>query len=148
MGLLSNQQKTDIRAAIKSVTDTFFVTPVAYQIVGESLDRFQEDRRDRVKATYNLLGMVEYPDGASSHIKAETGGAIDTANVKVTFNLEDLQQQPDLVNGDFQVAFNPTKDYMIINGLQYETSFMLYDGALDQKNVLVIVYGDLNQKPS
>lgn len=142
MSLLTNQQKLDIRNAIKLVTDTFFVTPVEYRHIGASIDRFQEDRGDRLKATYNLKAMVEYPTGS---VKEETGGAIDTASVKVTFNMDDLTQVSGLVDANYQVIFSPTKDYMLINGVLYQNKYVMYDGALEQKNVLVIVYADIKE---
>lgn len=142
MDLLTAAQRAQIRAAIGDVTDTFFKTPVEYQLVGESMDRFQEDRGGRVKTTFNLLGLVEYPQGEGKLIKTETNGAIDSAAVKVSFNMDDLAAYGGIVNSEEQTIFNPTKDYMIINGIKYETTYRAYDGALEKRNVLCIVYAD------
>lgn len=146
MGLLSGTDITNILGAIKGVTDTFMVTPVEYQQVGQSLDIMQEKRKDRVDATFNLSGLVEYPDNASSFVKEETNGAIDKADVKVSFNMEDLIAHGGIVNAESQVSFNATKDYMILNGIKYQVNFVKYDGPLQKQNVLVIVYGVVVEK--
>lgn len=142
--LLTNQQKLDIRLAIKSVTDTFFVTPITYRLAQDSIDRFNEDRPDMVYQNYALLGMVEFP---KDKVEQTVQGALNNADVDVSFNLEDLQTAG-LIDGQFKFLGNPAKDYMTINGLTYKLSYLKYDGPLDQKNCLVIIGGDLQENAS
>lgn len=143
--LLTPQQRADIRAALKDVTDTFMVTPVTYEVHGESMDQFNEDRTDEQVTEYDLLGLTEYSTSSQSSkggdIKEEVGGAIDTSDIKVTFNLEDLEAVSGLINADHQAIFNMTKDYFTTKGIRYKVTYIQYEGPLDEKDCLLILYG-------
>jgi len=143
MSLLSAADKAEIRAAIKLVTDTFFVTPVIYKRIGNSLDRFSEDRPDRFQPPIALMALVEYPSGSGDWAKELVDGAIDQAHIKVTLNLEDLILLG-LVNViNYTHVFVSGSDEFTTQGHTYRVLYAGYDGPLDQKNVLVVIYGEL-----
>lgn len=144
MSILTDQQKADIRAAVRLVTDQFFVTPVTYKRFVESLDRWNEDRDDSTYMTFMLRAMVDYPK--KKNIES-LQGLFNNADVVVTCNMEDLMSL-DLVNDEKMPIMNPTKDYFIVNGQQYTMTGVTLDGPLDQQNILVIITGDLVTNPS
>lgn len=143
--LLSVADKANFRAAIMLVTDTFFTTPILYRMAGESIDRFNEDRKDIEYIEYNLLGMVEWK---KEKITQTVQGAIDNGDVMVSFNMENLITAGVVDNSTKMLIFNATKDYMIINGKNYKVNMINYDGPLDQQNVLVVITGDLQENNS
>ena len=147
MSLLSSGQKADIRAAIKSVTDTFMVTPVVYHLKGESIDRFNEDRTDQANTDYNINGLVEYMQQDSDKVKEMSNGAISHAEVVVTCNLADLKTLG-LVNSSNLCIGNDTKDYFTTNGETYKLELIKYDGPLDHQNVLVMIFGNKDKHKS
>lgn len=146
MSLLSNTDKTNIRAALKLVTDTFFVSAITYKRAGESVDRFNEDRGDMSYTTLNLSGLVEYK-GAGSDWSVE--GGLDKENIKVSLNIEDLIAIGGIVDGTTKmVNFNQNKDYMTVAGVSYKLLKVYYDGPLDAQNILVILEGVKEEKSS
>lgn len=147
--LLSPQQILDIRGAIKLVTDTFMVSPVTYKRMGTSMDGFEEDRIGREMYRYELLGLVEYP---TRSVQEETGWAIDKARIKITFSVDELYKvgrlnplQVKIINDNNTHSLKDTEDYMIVNSTEYEVSYVMFDGPLEPKNVLLIVYGNIQE---
>lgn len=147
MSLLSAGQKADIRAAIKTVTDTFFVTPVTYHLKGESIDRFNEDRGDQANTDYVMSALVEYVADKTDRVTETTHGALDAADIKISMNLADLKVLG-LVNSSNLCIGNVAKDYFTTNGELYKVGFIGFDGPLDQQNVLVIMYGERQEHKS
>ena len=137
MSLLSSNDKTKIRNAIKLVTDTFMVNSIEYFFCVESVDVFQEDRKDIIYKRIVLKGLVE-PDTNTNDIEESIDGAHDFNTIIVTFNLEDLQALG-LITNDFNYKFNPTKDYIKDKGLLYKITDIKMDGPLDSKNILVVL---------
>lgn len=136
--ILGNLGRANVRAAIKLVTDTFYVTPIKYYIAQESLDRFSEDKEDQEWLTFDLLGFVEYAPTAS--VTADMEGAANRADIKVSFNLEDLIAVGDIIDPvTKQPIFNENTDKMDINGVTYRVGSVTTDGALDNQNVLVVI---------
>jgi uncharacterized protein (DUF934 family) len=138
--LISNTERTEIRDAMKDVADTFFKTPVAYEHKGETLDFRNEDRPNEETTIYNLMGMVEYP---KEEVDEETGGSIKTADAKVTLLLEDLEQIAGVIDGNNMPIFDDTRDYFTAKGKRYKVTFVMNEGPLDEKDILVVVYGDI-----
>jgi hypothetical protein len=142
MSLLTTAQIAAIRSEIKQVTDTFFVTPVAYFRASTSLDVYQEDRADRFEAAINMLGMVEYP--TATKVMEESGGALDRAAIMVTLNVDDLSEY--LVEETGQLDFQPLRDEISVNGERFRITHWKYDGPLERKNVLWVLFADRKVK--
>lgn len=139
MSLLSAADKLEIRDAIRSVTDTFAITPVTYYIGGDSIDRWQEGREDKYYFSIELDALQENED---EPVGESTEGSENLKEITVTFNLDYLQEKG-LINAEFQAAFDPTKDYFKSKGKMYKVYEVKYDGPLSKKDVLVIVKGRL-----
>ncbi len=145
--LLSVGQRAQIRAALQDVTDTFMKTPVVYQLKGESLDRFNEDRLDEGVTTFNFNALVEYPATDGDKVKQFTEGALSTAEVQLTMNLDDLKLI-NFVNSSNICIGNDAKDYFTVNNQLYRVAFIGYDGPLDSKNILVVIFGNREKHTS
>lgn len=120
------------------LADTFFKTPVTYNLFQEVLDRHNEDRTNPDYTTYSLRALVEYPDAM---LPVTLQGQETKQNVKVTFNYEDLAAEG-LTDAEYKVVFNELKDTFVVNGITYtHAKAPYYDGPLDRQNVLVIIEG-------
>lgn len=147
MTLLSSGQIADIRTAVKSVTDTFFVTPVVYHLKGDSIERFNEDRADQANTDYNINALVEYPQQDSDKVKEMSAGAISKADVVLSLNLADMKTAG-LVNSSNLCIGNESKDYFTTNGETYKVELIKYDGPLSQQNVLLLIFGNKDKHKS
>lgn len=141
MGLISAGVEAQIRAAIKSVTDTFMVTPVMYHMAGESLDLYNEDRKDQAFTNYTLPCLVEYSTDLSAHIIQMLEGNLDKADVVLSMNMDDMEALSLASAPNWTVPFNDTKDYFTCKGEYYKVTFVGYDGPLSTKQCLVIIAG-------
>ena len=137
-GLLTPAEFREIRDAIRLVTDTFAKTPVLYHIGVDSLDRWQEDRADKLFYSIQLEALVE---SEPQTVQDSAGGYLDVQRVKLTFNLEYLQEMG-LIESDFKVRFNDTKDFFTLKGEMYQVKNVSYDGPLSEQDVLVVVQGE------
>ena len=138
--LLSPAQIVQIRAALQDVVDTFMDTPVLYKMSVDSLDRFNEDRKDEKFVDYELKGLVEYSTEKGEHLELEQDGALNTQDVKISFGLDDLDALG-LITPELEVKFQVEKDYFITNGLKYKVTFVGLDGPIEKRNILVVIYG-------
>jgi len=138
--LISEVEKEEIRAVLRDVTDTFFVTPVIYYLAETKLARFQEDDNFAEYVEHTLSALVEYKE--SEGVKFSMQGAIDKSVVKVTLNVEDLIDLGLYENTNHTVPFKAEKDYMKINNLRYKVKHINFDGPLDRQNILVIIQGE------
>ena len=142
--LLSESDKRSFRDAIRLVTDTFMVTPVSYYLGGDSIDRWNEDRRDTKFRKVVLDALVEY--SKSDKLKETLQGSVDATEVMLTFNLEYLQELELIAESEdsqLRVIFDADRDYFKLKDSVYEVIDVYYDGPLDSKEVLVIVKGKL-----
>jgi len=141
--LLSAGQKARIRKVIRDVTDTFMVTPITYHISSTQFDRWNEDQEGQiyVDANFNVLEEAITDD---NEIVRSPQGNQDLAEVKLTANLEDLQDRS-LITSDFKTIFNAAKDFFTLRGQVYKVIDIYADGPLDEKNVLVIIEGALDK---
>ena len=137
-GLLSPQKDREIRDAIRLVTDTFARTAILYHIGTDSLDRWQEDRADKLFYSIQIEALVE---NKAQTVQDSAGGYLDVQRVELTFNLEYLQEKG-LIEADYKVRFNDTKDFFTLKGEIYQVKNVSYDGPLSAKDVLVIVQGE------
>lgn len=140
MSLLSNSDKNEIRNAIRSVTDTFAITPVTYYIGGDSVDKWQEDKATKYYYEAELEALRE-DDGTA--IDEAPEGSENLKLITLTFNLDYLQEKG-LISSDYLSAFDSTKDYFKVKGRVFKVNEVKYDGPLSEKDVLVIVKGELN----
>ncbi len=141
-GLLSDAEKLEIRAAVKSVTDTFNVTPILYHQAQPKLDGWEEDR-PKDYTNHNLLGLVEYPNTEGDETR-ELQGNFDYGDIMVTYNLEDFETLG-LLDADKICIFTAETDYFECKGITYRVKDIKYDGPLDEKDVLIIISGDITQ---
>ena len=144
MSLLSAAEKAEIRADIKLVTDTFYVTPVTWRQYTQSMARYNEDRDESRWTEHSLLCLAEYP---TEKVKQSLAGGFDGADVKVTFNMQDLQTAGH-INADDLVKFSETKDEFVVNGELFKVSAISYDGPLDKLNVLCVITGEKKEVSS
>jgi hypothetical protein len=129
MKLITDAEFRKIRSALHDVTDTFFVTPIIYRMSIESIDRFNEDREDTFDRNRD---------------KGHITGKEDRSEIKVSFNYDDLEAAGltnPLTNG---VIFNGQKDKIIVRGILYHVVQVNYDGPLEDRNVLIVVYASPN----
>jgi len=145
MDLLSDAERSDIRNAVKDLTDTFAKSPVTYKFFTEALDRFEEDRTP-VYVTYNLMALEEASQSTTDYMKEfNHEGSRDDGDVKLTFNLEDLDAQG-LIATDWGHKLQIESDYFILKGKVHKVIDVYLDGPLTDKNCLVIVVGKLADK--
>lgn len=141
--LLSSGQKAQIRKAIRDVTDTFMVTPVTYHIAGEKFDRFSEDNEEQTYYSVLMNCLVEAIT-TDNEIERSRQGDRDLNEIKLTINLEDMQDLG-VITSDYKHIFNPTQDFFTHKGLTYKVIDIYYDGPLDEKDVLVVIEGELSK---
>ena len=135
--LLSAQDDRDIRDAIRLVTDTFADTTLTYYIGLDSMDRWQEDRRNK---EFKSIDIKALKTDKGTKIEEELLGASDTANITLMFNLEYLEGLQ-LIRPDFTAKFDATKDFFVMKSEVYKVTSVSYDGPLSRKDVLVMVQG-------
>ena len=140
MSLISEQDKQEIRASIKEVTDTFFITPIIYKRAIDSLDVYQEDRNTEFE---ELELNVLYEDHGNEITKMLAGSSSKHI-VKLTFNFDDLDTLG-LIN-DLSVNFNETTDFVIVHNKKYRVVKVGYDGPLEPRNVLIYVIAKIEEK--
>lgn len=139
--LLSPAEIAEARDAMRLVTDQFFITPFVYKVCIDKLNRFGENGvASKVTKAYNLVCMDEYPISKDSYKKVWTDGSEDYADVKLSFNMDYLTEQG-LVNGDNSIPFS-INDKFVLKGESYNIVMIRYDGPLDLRPVLAIVYGE------
>lgn len=142
MDLLSDLDRLNIRNAIKDVTDTFMKTPVVYTLSsGETLDRFNRGMGTKQEQVVNLMALAEYKDNEGEFGKELPDGIKNEAQIKLTYNLEDLQALNLIDTSNWTHPFKLGADTFTTQGCYYKLVWVGYDGSLDQKNVLVVMYG-------
>lgn len=142
MDLLSPAQVAQIRNALRDVTDTFAKQPIKYMLrTGESMDRYQEDRRDLEFTEYNLLALMEYNTDDKDEIAEQVEGAYSKQSVKLTFNREYLEEQNLIDPTTDKVIFKDTADYFMVDTTKYKVNSVIHDGPIDGKFILVVVQG-------
>lgn len=139
MGLLSPSDFAEIRAAVRSVTDTFYVTPILYKKSIDSLDVYQEKRTKQYEEI-NFNGFVEYPQdkGSTNLEKADVDGSISILDVKVTLNINNVRSAG-LLDSDNKFTSVPENDRLQINGITYVPAFAGMAAPLDADNLLFII---------
>lgn len=133
--LLSASDDREIRDAIRLVTETFMVTPIVYHIGVDSLDKWQEDREDKL---FYSIGLKCLKENTETPVDESSRGYLDSSHITLTFNLEYLQEKG-LITDDFKVRFNDTKDFLTLKGELYQVKSVSYDGPLSEKDILVVV---------
>ena len=139
MSLLSPAQDAQIRDAIKSVTDTFMVTPVTYHAAIDTVDRFQEDRAKDFN-DISISGLVEYPKNDRDKTEKAAGGAVDDSEVIVTLNWAD-GETAGLTTAENSLSCRSDKDFMTVKGVRYRLTLAVTDGPLSDVPVLIVLYG-------
>jgi len=138
--LLSNSERAEIRSALKDVTDTFFKTTITIQKYNSfSVDRFNEDREDREYTSYEVLGLKLERDQERDRVRKDEAGDFERGTIEVYINFDDLETAG-LTEG-VNHTISETEDYMIVEGTRYEIDYIIKAGPLDEKNVLIKIYG-------
>lgn len=142
MGLISPAQQAKIKQAIESVTDTFMQKPLIYRKYGESLDRFNENRRNNQKLTeYNILGLVVWGslEGDKTAMDSLGRGGVDMSDGYIAFHVKDL-----LAVGLVDVLRNfvgkSNSDYIIDQGIEHRIIGHSLKGQFISENLIVKIY--------
>lgn len=146
VGLLSELDLLEIRQAVQTVTDTFFVTPIEYLKGKDQLSRFNEDNSFVEYDTYTLMGLAEYASstgGKYGTVQNTVQGSKDRSQVRVSLNTEDLIALGLYDEIEHKVNFLPEKDWMNINGEKYKVKTVHSEGPLDRKNLIITVFGEM-----
>lgn len=138
--LLTAAQRLQIRGAIQDVVDTFAKTPVLYKLKGNYVDDRMEETNPQY-TDYNLVGFVEYSSNDSDEMVLDVDGNIFKPSITVLLGLDDLIALS-LVDADFMPIFKPESDKFIVNGVSYKVKFVNVEGAFEQKNLVVNIYGE------
>lgn len=142
--LLTVGDDREIRDAVQLLADTFFDTPVEYYKFIPSLDAYNEDKPEQQFKLYTLKALAEY--STLEQNKDDASGQRNMNEIKLTFNLEDLERQVSLINADFTHNLVTETDYFKCKGRIYKTENIYYDGPLSRKDVLILVEGRITEK--
>ena len=95
MGLLSDAQLNMAKAAIRSVTDTFYVDTVTYLANTEAFQRFAEDSPNKVtsKALNCRVTVVKNDGDPKGEAEELTSGAENLQAIEIRFNNAYLGEQ-------------------------------------------------------
>jgi len=133
-----------ILKAIERVTDTFFDSPVTIYRAVDSIDRFNEDRKDTVWVEYKLNCLLEF--GGENQLQFTQQGYTEFYDVKCTLFFQDVKAVGlDLNN---ETILNQSTDYFVVNEKKYKIKGVSLDGPLTQENVLLIILGTLIEQPT
>lgn len=142
MGLISAAQRAKIKSAIESVTDTFMQKTITYRRYGESLDRFNENRRNNQKLTeYTVLGLVVWGslEGDKTAMDNLGRGGVDMSDGYIAFHVKDL-----LAVGLVDVMRNfvpkSNSDYVVDQGIEHRVVGHSLKGQFIDENLIVKVY--------
>jgi hypothetical protein len=151
MNLVSIAEHLEIRAALRDVSDTFFQSDVIYRKRKAAvLNRFMEDLHDGGDShdVFFLKGFVEYSTLLTDESKnIETGWENDDS-VTVSFHLDYLDELGLINPTTFQPIFETNSDEIIVGGKSYNVVHVVTDGQLQPKNILVVVYGNRQNRIS
>lgn len=146
VGLLSAAEIAEIRGAIKSVSDTFMVTPVTYYRQMGMNDANMEDNTAEAFKIYSFKVLVEFITGTEeSQMKKFNEGSFDFGDITLTANIEDLDDI-DFMDDQWMPKNRIETDYFLCMGKLYKVLDTALDGPLEQKQVLVMMSGELYTK--
>lgn len=141
-GLLSTGQINSFLDSIKTVTDTFFVTPIVIYHTTDSIDRFNEDRTDMIPVEYHLKCLFEFR--GENQIQVNQPGYTEFYDVRCTVNYRDAKAVA--MTKDYETVLSPSKDYFEVNSKRYKIQGVSLDGPIQQENVLIVITGTLEEK--
>lgn len=146
MGLLSAAELAEIRDAVKSVTDTFMITPIEYYKHVSMTDPNMEDNIEEAFKKYQFNAMAEYPAGIEANeMQKYNEGNFDFGDIMLTMNIEDMQTVG-LIDNDLMPSNSTEMDYFKCQGKLYKVLDTALDGPLETKQVLVLMSGELYTK--
>lgn len=142
MGLISPAQQAKIKLAIESVTDTFMQKSITYRKYGESLDMFNENRRNNQQFTeYTVLGLVVWGslEGDKTAMDSLGRGGVDMSDGYIAFHVKDL-----LAVGLVDVMRNfvgeANADYVVDQGIEHRVIGHSLKGQFIDENLIVKIY--------
>lgn len=142
VGLLSAAEIAEIRGAVKSVTDTFMVTPIVYYRQMGMNDANMEDNIEEAFKIYEFNALVEFDTGTEeAELKKFNEGTFDFGDIKLTANIEDFDAI-DLMDNEWMPRNSVENDYFLCMGKLYKVLDTALDGPLEQKQVLVMFSGE------
>lgn len=142
--LITNDEREEIREALANALFTYSKTPIKLITKGVSLDRYNEDRNDITETIYDFDAFVEYKNGDKVKNGSNLGGAWDNADVKVMITIEQMELAGLIVDGSPTV--NATTSNLDINGENFETVHVSLEGAFEQRQVAVYIWGQRNER--
>lgn len=142
MGLISPDQRTQIKNGINSVTDTFMQKPLVYKRYSETLDRFNENRRPAQQLqSYSVLGFIVWGEleGDKTTMDADGNGGFDESTAYVLFNIKDLIAVG-LVDSDKNFIGKANTDYIVDQNEELRVIGHTLIGQLIDENLLIKIY--------
>ena len=95
---------------------------------------------------YTLNGLVEYPTNEQDKILPSDLGDMIKAEVKIALNLDDMDVLG-LISNDYPIL-KEQDDYMVVNGESFNVIKVTTDGPMENRNLLVLIFGEKMEKPS
>lgn len=140
MGLLSITDVTNIRSAIKSVTDTFFTMEAVIEITGASLDFFNEDREDADKAIVTVKCLAVFDTSGGDALAAILrNGTYDFDKGYALFNVEDMQAAG-LLDLTGTALIEATRDSLTIGNERFKITGINPVGYLVDASTLIKIH--------
>ncbi|MCB9047613.1 MAG: hypothetical protein H6550_15880 [Chitinophagales bacterium] len=143
--LLTPSDRAEIRAALRDVSDTFNKTTITYKKWVGRATRFSSG--DSTYTDYSILALVEYGNLESGRFiiqeSVNDSGKLNSASVRITMNVDYLNSTHSLWDGTNNVALmNYGADRLFIGDQEYDITQLTYDGPLEAKPILCIIYAD------
>lgn len=148
--LIGDENRNEFRAAMMDIKATFHKTQVLYQLRIGFYSRFNEDRADT--ATYEdylLDAFLEYSQLVEDKYIWSAEGASPEARIKVTFNVDYLDQMGLWDDAKNISILNGKEDRLYIAGREYRiTEIPVYEGPIEARNVHTIIYAEPAETPT
>ena len=142
--LLSTADQAAIRAALQNVFDTFSDTTITLYKSKGRVDDWAEGAGSDNYDTYTFKGIVTYLTEESDRLITYDTGKVLQSDVKVEVGFDDLAAA-NLITGNLP-DITLGSDYMLIEGKKYYCTTAVPDGPFEAKNVMVVIYGLIENK--
>lgn len=120
--LLSAQEKAEILAVLKDVTDTFYQDTCTLHKHTQARDRWGEGGQNTVTDhTLDCLGTVP----KNNQVTGETSGGVDLSLVEIRFDMQYLDAQNLVAGGNADVK--PWVDEVTFQGSRFHVEGLHYD---------------------
>lgn len=144
--LVTGAEFAEFRGAINDVVDTFHNFTITHIGAGGEFDRWSEEN-EQEKTETDLRCLVEFKSESEDvETKRMQTGAIDIQQLEVSFGIDYLDSVGMMDATTKEAAFDRAKDYFRYEGVLYRLIGMVADGPIDDKNALIIITLDKEEK--